>query len=242
MLALVTGGSRGIGAAIAQGLARDGHDLAVVCHSDLDGAEKTVQLCRQSGVMAKAYQADVGAEEQCSDLLAKIHADFGRVGILVNNAGITRDGLLMRMSLEQFNTVLQTNLTGMFLMCRAVLPDMIRPRQGRIINITSVSGLYGNAGQSNYAAAKAGVIGLTKSLARELGSRQITVNAVAPGFIETDMTAVLSAEIKEQSRKAISLGRLGQPSDVAGLVSFLASAKAAYITGQVIEVSGGLRL
>ena len=242
MLAVVTGGSRGIGAAIALSLADEGYDLAVICHSKLERAEATAANCREKGVRALAFQADVGSEEECRELVAKIHSELGPVDVLVNNAGITRDGLLIRMGLDQFNEVLQTNLTGMFLMCRSVLPDMIKARGGRIINITSVSGIYGNAGQANYAAAKAGVIGLTRSLAKEVGSRQITVNAIAPGFIETDMTAGLPETIKEQGKKAISLGRFGQPEDVASLAAFLASTKAAYITGQVIEVSGGLRL
>lgn len=242
MLAVVTGGSRGIGAAVARKLAENGCDLAIICRSNLQQAEAEALACCGLGVKAKAYQADISSEEDCQELITRIHDELGKVNVLVNNAGITRDGLLMRMSLDNFESVLRTNLTGMFLMCRTVVPDMVRQRGGRIINITSVSGLYGNAGQSNYASAKAGVIGLTKSLAKEVGSRQITVNAVAPGFIETDMTDVLPEAVKEQSRKAIVLGRLGQPEDVAGLVAFLASEQASYITGQVIEVSGGLRM
>jgi len=167
---------------------------------------------------------------------------MGPVGILVNNAGLTRDGLVMRMSLEQFKTVLDANLTGSFLMCRMVLPDMVKARQGRIVNLTSVAGLHGNAGQANYAASKAGIIGLTKTLAKEVGSRQITVNAVAPGFIETDMTSVLPETVKAGALKSISLGRFGRPEDISGVVAFLVSPAAAYITGQILEVSGGMIL
>ena len=242
MIALVTGASRGIGAAIALALAKAGCDLALTCLSSVEKAEQVAQVCRESGVQAIVYQADVSSEADCRTLLGKVHTDLGPVAVLVNNAGVTRDGLAMRMSLEQFTTVVDANLTGTFLMCKAVLPDMVKARTGRIINLTSVAGLYGNAGQVNYAASKAGVIGLTRSLAKEVGSRSITVNAVAPGFIETDMTSVLSDSIRESAIHSISLGRLGQPEDIAGVVAFLASPDASYITGQVIEVSGGISL
>jgi len=242
MIALVTGASRGIGAAIALALAKAGHDLALTCRSSVEKAEQVAQDCRETGVKVFVYQADVASEADCRNLIGQVHADLGPVAILVNNAGITRDGLAMRMTLEQFTSVVDANLTGTFLMCKAVLPDMVKARSGRIINLTSVAGLYGNAGQVNYAASKAGVIGLTRSLAKEVGSRSITVNAVAPGFIETDMTSVLSDSIRENAVHSISLGRLGQPADIAGVVAFLASPAASYITGQVIEVSGGISL
>ncbi|MDW7658909.1 MAG: 3-oxoacyl-ACP reductase FabG, partial [Bacillota bacterium] len=198
--------------------------------------------CRTCGVRAVVFAADIGSEEDCRRLIDSVHQALGPVGLLVNNAGMNRDGLCLRMSREQFTSVIDANLTGTFLMCRSVLPDMIKARQGRIINITSVAGLYGNAGQVNYAASKAGVIGLTLSLAKEVASRQVTVNAVAPGFIETDMTAALPDTIREQATRAIALGRLGKPEEIADLVAYLASPSASYITGQIIEISGGLVL
>lgn len=240
MNALVTGGSRGIGAAIARRLAADGCNVVIAYRGESDKAAAVAEECRALGVEAITVQADISREEDCRQLAQAARAAFGPIGILVNNAGLTRDGLAMRMSLQHFSEVLDANLTGTFLMCRAVLPDMVKARQGRIINLASVAGIYGNAGQVNYAASKAGVIGLTRSLAKEVASRQITVNAVAPGFIETDMTRVLNGQVRENVLKAIGLGRFGQPEDIAGVVSFLASPAAAYITGQVLEVSGGL--
>ena len=242
MIALVTGASRGIGAAIARQLAADGMDVAIVYRREQEQAEAVAAACRQSWVRALAFQADIASEEGCRSLLDQVRAQLGPVQVLVNNAGITRDGLCMRMSRDQFTAVLDANLTGTFLMCRAVLPDMVKARSGRIINMTSAAGVHGNAGQVNYAASKAGVIGLTLSLAKEVASRQITVNAVAPGFIETDMTAVLPDKVRDAALEAIALGRFGQPEDVAQLTAFLASSAAAYITGQVIEISGGLKL
>jgi 3-oxoacyl-[acyl-carrier protein] reductase len=242
MNALVTGGSRGIGAAIARKLAAAGHDLVISYRSEAALAAEVVAACQALGVRAAAVQADISREDDCVRLVREARQALGPISILVNNAGLTRDGLLMRMSLAQFNTVIETNLTGAFLMCKLVLPDMIKARQGRIINLTSVSGLYGLAGQANYASSKAGIIGLTKSLAKEVGSRNITVNAIAPGFIATDMTRVLPDSAREAALKAISLGRLGTPEDVAAAVAFLASPNASYITGQVLEVSGGLSL
>jgi 3-oxoacyl-[acyl-carrier protein] reductase len=242
MNALVTGGSRGIGAAIARQLAAAGHDVALSYRSEVAKADEVVADCLALGVRAFAIQADVASEADCSRLVQEARAALGPIGILVNNAGITRDGLAMRMSLQKFSTVIDANLTGTFLMCKLVLSDMVKARQGRIINLTSVAGLHGNAGQVNYAASKAGVIGLTKALAKEVASRGITVNAVAPGFIETDMTRVLPDAAREAALKAISLGRLGQPDDIAAAVVFLASPGASYITGQVLEISGGLTL
>lgn len=242
MVALITGSSRGIGAAAAVKLAEQGFDIAVVYRSETEKAAETATRCQQHHVQAAPFSADISREEDCVSLLEAVHEKLGPVNVLVNNAGITRDGLCLRMNKEQFTSVVDANLTGTFLMCRLVLPDMLKTRQGRIINLTSVAGLYGNAGQVNYAAAKAGIIGLTRSLAKEVASRQITVNAVAPGFIETDMTAKLPDKVKEQARQSIALGRFGQPEDVADLIAFLASPSAGYITGQVIEISGGLVL
>lgn len=242
MNAIITGGSRGIGAAIARKLAQNGCDVVISYRSEADKAAAIVAECQAFGVRAMAVQADVGNEEDCRRLTQEARDAFGPIGILVNNAGITRDGLSMRMSLQQFTDVIDANLTGTFMMCRAVLPDMTKARQGRIINLTSVAGLYGNAGQVNYSASKAGVIGLTRSLAKEVGSRQITVNAVAPGFIETDMTGTLNETIRQNALKSITLGRFGQPEEIAETVAFLASPAAAYITGQVLEVSGGISL
>ena len=242
MCVLITGGSRGIGAAIAREFARAGQDVAISYLGSTEKAQAVVSECEQMGVKAMAIQADVSREEDCKRLLAEAKAALGPVTVLVNNAGQTKDGLAMRMSLEQWDQIITTNLTGTFLMCRAILPDLLKARAGRIINLTSVAGLYGNAGQANYSAAKAGVIGLTQTLAKEVGSRSITVNAVAPGFIETDMTATLSDAIKDSARERIGLGRFGKAEEIASVVCFLASDAAAYITGQVIEVSGGLSL
>ncbi|NCC76555.1 MAG: 3-oxoacyl-[acyl-carrier-protein] reductase [Clostridia bacterium] len=242
MCVVITGGSRGIGAAIAREFARVGQDVAISYLGSTEKAQMVVSECEQLGVKAVAIQADVSREDDCKRLLAEAKAALGPVTVLVNNAGQTKDGLAMRMSLEQWDQIITTNLTGTFLMCRAILPDLLKARAGRIINLTSVAGIYGNAGQANYSAAKAGVIGLTQTLAKEVGSRGITVNAVAPGFIETDMTASLSDTIKDSARQRIVLGRFGKAEEIASVVSFLASEAAAYITGQVIEVSGGLSL
>jgi 3-oxoacyl-[acyl-carrier protein] reductase len=241
-LAIVTGGSRGIGAAVARRLAADGFDVVISYLSSAAPAAAVVTDCEAKGVRALAVQADVSLEADCIRLAKTARENFGPVSVLVNNAGQTRDGLAMRMSLENFTSVLDTNLTGPFLMCKAVLPDMVKARRGRIINMASIAGVYGNAGQANYAASKAGLIGLTRSLAKEVGSRNITVNAIAPGYIETDMTAGLPENLRGEALKTIDLGRFGQPEDIAGAVAFLASQDAAYITGQVLEVSGGFTL
>ncbi|MDD2374896.1 MAG: 3-oxoacyl-[acyl-carrier-protein] reductase [Eubacteriales bacterium] len=240
--ALITGGSRGIGAACALSLAKAGFNIAISYLGSAGKAETVVQSCRKIGVEAIAVQADISSEEDCMKLVKQVREELGSIYLLVNNAGITRDGLAMRMKTEQFTDVITANLNGTFIMSREVLTDMVKSRGGRIINMASVAGIYGNAGQANYAASKAGVIGLTRSLAKEVGSRGITVNAIAPGFIETDMTDVLPDKVKEAALKKIVLKRFGTVDDIAAAAVFLASAEAAYITGQVLEISGGLSL
>lgn len=238
--AIVTGAGRGIGHAIALRLAREGARVASVSRTEKN-AQKTADEINAAGAdVAKAYAVDVADHPSVQEVGTRILEDFGRVDILVNNAGVTRDGLSMRMSVDDWDTVLNTNLRGAFNFVQAVQRSMIKQRSGRIINITSVIGLIGNAGQANYAASKAGLIGFTKSLAREVASRGITVNAVAPGLIETDMTSVLSDEIRKNILSKIPLGTLGQPDDIASMVAFLASGEARYITGQVLAVDGGM--
>ncbi len=238
-IALVTGAARGIGRAVAVELARHGADVAVV-DLNLDGAVETAAEITGIGCRALALQGDVAAAREVEGFIQKITDNFGRIDILVNNAGITRDTLLMRMKEEDWDAVLNINLKGVFNCTKAVSRLMVKQKSGRIVNITSVVGLTGNAGQANYGASKAGVIGFTKSVARELASRNITVNAVAPGFIATDMTRVLPDQVKEKLAAQIPLGRLGQPEDVAAVVVFLASEEAGYITGQTITVDGGM--
>ncbi|MFN5060012.1 MAG: 3-oxoacyl-ACP reductase FabG [Chloroflexota bacterium] len=239
-VALVTGGSRGIGRAIAQSLATTGATVVVNYRGNQAAADETVASIEAAGGKAVAIQADVANAEDVERLFKEVTERFGRIDILVNNAGITRDTLMLRMKDDDWDAVMDTNLRGLFLCTRAALRPMTRARWGRIINITSVVGLMGNAGQANYAAAKAGIIGFSKSVAREIGSRSITVNAVAPGFIDTELTAVLGPEMREALIKQIPLGRLGAPEDVASLVTFLASEQAAYITGQTFNTDGGM--
>jgi 3-oxoacyl-[acyl-carrier protein] reductase len=239
-VALVTGGSRGIGRAISLSLAGTGATVIVNFRGNQAAADETVAAITAAGGTAVAVQADVANGEDVERLFKWISDQYGRLDILVNNAGITRDTLLMRMKDDDWDAVLDTNLRGIFLCTRAAMKFMARARWGRIINITSVVGLMGNAGQANYAAAKAGIIGFTKSVAREYGSRSVTVNAVAPGFIDTELTAVLGAETREALTKQIPLGRLGSPEDVSGVVTFLASEQAAYITGQTFNSDGGM--
>lgn len=239
-VALVTGGSRGIGRAIAQSLATTGATVVVNYRGNQAAADETVASIEAAGGKAVAIQADVANAEDVERLFKDVSERFGRIDILVNNAGITRDTLMLRMKDDDWDAVMDTNLRGLFLCTRAALRPMTRARWGRIINITSVVGLMGNAGQANYAAAKAGIIGFSKSVAREIGSRSITVNAVAPGFIDTELTAVLGPETREALIKQIPLGRLGTPEDVASLVTFLASEQAAYITGQTFNTDGGM--
>ena len=238
-VAIVTGGTRGIGRAVAVALAREGAAVTL-CARDLSQAEKVAADLRSSGAQALAVKADVAQASDVEEMVEACLARFERVDILVNNAGITRDGLLLKMKDEDWEAVLNVNLRGTFYCTRAVLRPMIKQRAGRIINITSVVGVMGNPGQANYAASKAGIIGLTKAVAKEVVSRGITVNAVAPGFIETEMTGSLNPELKARMLAQIPLGRFGTPEEVAALVLFLASDRAAYITGQVLHVNGGL--
>ncbi len=240
--AVVTGGSRGIGRAICLKLAGQGANIVLNYAGNAAAAEETRAACEALGVRALAVQGDVADPAACNALIDTAVETFGQVDILVCNAGITRDNLLMRMSDEEFQKVIDTNLKGTFHCMRAVIRPMMKKRRGRIISISSVVGLIGNAGQINYAASKAGVIGMTRSLAREVASRGITVNAVAPGFIRTDMTDVLGDAVKEGILRSIPLGKLGEAEDVANTVLFLASDEAAYITGQVLSVDGGMAM
>src|SRR5881398_3148378 len=239
-VAIVTGAGRGIGHAIAVRLASEGARVACVSRSE-DNAKRTAdELNSLRADSAKHYAVDVADHAAVQKIGAQILEDFTKIDILVNNAGVTRDGLAMRMSVEDWDTVINTNLRGAFSFTQAILRAMIKQRSGRIINISSVSGIMGNAGQTNYAASKAGLIGFTKSLARELASRNITVNAVAPGLITTDMTAGLSDDVKKTLHAKIPLGKTGVPEDIANAVAFLASGEASYITGQVVCVDGGM--
>ena len=239
-VALVTGGSRGIGRVIAEHLAKSGINVAICYSGNENAAQETIEACKKHGVQAMYVKADVSNADDVTEMFNQIKELMGPVEILVNNAGITRDGLLLRMSEADYDAVLDTNLKGTFLCTKAAIKEMMKARNGRIINITSIVGVQGNAGQANYSASKAGVIGFTKSVAREYGSKGITVNAVAPGFIQTAMTDQLPDNVKEAYLKQIPLARFGTPEDVADVVDFLASDKASYITGQVIEVTGGM--
>jgi 3-oxoacyl-[acyl-carrier protein] reductase len=239
-VALITGGGRGIGRAIATTLAAAGATVVVNYTANADAATETVATIANSGGSAHAVQADVRKSADVERMVNETQSIHGRIDILVNNAGITRDGLLLRMKEEDFDSVIETNLRGVYLCTQAVLRPMLRQRSGRIINISSVVGIAGNIGQANYAAAKAGMLGFTRSVAREVATRNITVNAVAPGFIETDMTHGLDDTTRQTLLSTIPLRRLGTPQDVAGLVCFLASDAAAYMTGQTLTVDGGM--
>lgn len=239
-VALVTGGSRGIGAAVARRLAAEGATVAINYAGRADAAAEVVAAIDAAGDTAAAFQADVSDATACAALVEGVVSRFGRIDVLVNNAGITRDGLLVRMSDDDWRAVIDTNLSGAFYLSRAVGKLMMKQRSGSIVNMASVVGMMGNAGQANYAAAKAGLIGLTKSVARELAGRGVRANAVAPGFIATDMTDALSETARGAATSSIAMGRLGTPEDIAATVAFLASDDAAYITGQVIAVDGGM--
>jgi 3-oxoacyl-[acyl-carrier protein] reductase len=238
-LTVVTGASRGIGQAIALALGGMGATVAGTATSEGGAAQITKTLAEQ-GVKGRGFVLNVSDEGQMGALLERAQSDYGRLYALVNNAGITRDNLLMRMKDSEWDEIMATNLTAVFKLCRLCLRDLVKAREGRIINIVSVSGEMGNAGQTNYAAAKAGVIGFTKSLAREIGSRNVTVNCVAPGFIDTDMTRDIPEAQRQAAIQHIPLGRFGQPADVAAAVAFLASPGAGYITGTTIDVNGGM--
>lgn len=241
-IAVVTGASRGIGRAIALELASQGAFVVVNYNGSKDRAEEVKKEIEAAGGKAEVYQCNVSDFEKCQAFIQDVIKTYGRLDILVNNAGITRDGLLMKMSEADFDSVIETNLKGTFNTIRFASRQMLKQRSGRIINMSSVVGIAGNAGQANYASSKAGVIGLTKAVARELASRGITVNAIAPGFIETEMTEVLSDAVKEASVAQIPLGRFGKPEDIAKTAAFLASDNAGYITGQVIQVDGGMAI
>ncbi|MEG1813300.1 MAG: 3-oxoacyl-[acyl-carrier-protein] reductase [Clostridia bacterium] len=241
-IALVTGGSRGIGRAIAMKLASSGADVAILYAGNAVAAQEVLRRIAESGVRAMAIACDVSDQAQVTSAYQQVKETLGAVDILVNNAGITRDRLAMRMRAEDFSRVISVNLAGAFHLIHAVLPDFVRRRSGRIINISSVSGLKGNAGQANYSAAKAGLIGLTKAIAREVASRGITCNAVAPGFVKTDMTAAMNEQALEAALAEVPMGRIGEAEDIAEAVAFLASDAAAYITGAVLPVDGGMAM
>lgn len=243
--ALITGASQGLGACMAKKLAQDGYNIAINCRSQQDvdsGGNAVAEECRAFGIQAECFIADVSEYKSCEEMVLAVKEKFGSIDVLVNNAGITRDGLLVRMSEENYDAVIAVNQKSIFNMMKFVSAVMIKQRSGAIINMSSVAGVYGNAGQFNYSASKAAIIGMTKTAAKELGSRGITVNAIAPGFIDTPMTQVLPEKVKEQILNAIPLKRFGQPEDIANTVSFLASDGAKYITGQTIVVAGGLSI
>ena len=241
-IAVVTGAGRGIGRGIALALAREGAMVVVNYNGSKDRAEEVVRTIEEAGGKATAVQCNISDFEAAKEFFANVVKEYGKIDILVNNAGITKDNLMMKMSEEEFQSVIQTNLAGTFHGVKFVTRPMMKQRQGRIINIASVAGVIGNMGQANYSASKAGVIGLTKAAAKELASRNITVNAVAPGFVATEMTDVLSDSVKEAAVATIPLGRFGEVEDIAETVVFLASDKAKYITGQVICVDGGIAM
>ena len=241
-VALVTGGSRGIGRAIAERLAADGHRVVVNFSSSPEAAASVVEEIRSAGGEAVAVAADVSDADAVANLMGRVGDEYGPVEILVNNAGVTRDGLLARMGSDDWDRVMEVNLRSVYLCTKAVLRGMLKNRWGRIISIGSVSGLAGNPGQANYAASKAAIVGFTKSIAKEVGSRGITANVVAPGFIESDMTAALGESALEAAIGATAIGRLGRPDDIAGAVGYLAGDEAGFVTGQVIVVDGGLTI
>ena len=239
-VAVITGGNRGIGKQIALKLAKAGYDIAINYRSEEEDLEPFTSEIKETGVEVFTYKCDVTVFEECEDFIKNVISKFGKIDVLVNNAGITKDGLLMRMKKEDFESVIDVNLIGTFNITRNVIPYMVKAKSGRIVNIASVVGISGNAGQTNYSASKAGIIGFTKSLAKEVASRNITVNAVAPGFIQTKMTDVLKDDVKEEISKQIPLKRFGTTDDVANAVNFLASEESSYITGQVLNIDGGM--
>lgn len=239
-VALITGATRGIGKEIALELAANGFDIAVNYRSKQDGMEELKKEIEKNNVRCEFVKADVANFEDCESMVKETIEKFGKIDVLVNNAGITKDGLIMRMKKEDFESVIDVNLTGTFNVTRNVIPHMLKQRSGRIINVSSVVGVAGNAGQTNYSASKAGIIGFTKSLAKEVASRNILVNAIAPGFIDTDMTSVLSDAVKEGINAQIPLKRMGTPKEVAKVVKFLSSEDSSYVTGQVLNIDGGM--
>ena len=241
-VALVTGGGRGIGRAVAVRLAGEGADVAIAYRSNDSTAEETAEEVRNAGVRCEIFKGDVAEQETVKALFDGVADAFGRIDILVNNAGLTRDNLMMRMKEDEFDEVLRTNLKGTYLCTRAALRPMIRARWGRIVNISSVVGLVGNAGQANYAASKAGIIGFTKSVAREVAQRGITANVVAPGYVETELTGSLPEKVKDQIRAQVPVGRFGEAKEVSEVVAFLASEGAGYVTGQTVAVDGGMTM
>ncbi len=241
-VALVTGGARGIGRAICLELAAYGCSVAVNCSNRIETAQEVAKECEALGVRAIAIKTDVGDHDAAKEMIDQVIEELGGIDILVNNAGITRDNLMMRMSAEDFEEVIRVNLQGVFNCMKHASRSMMKKREGAIVNISSISGVIGNVGQANYSASKAGIIGMTKSAARELASRGIRVNAIAPGFIDTDMTRTLKDSVREKLEAQILLGRLGQPEDIAKAVRFLASDEASYITGQVLCVDGGIAI
>ena len=241
-VAIVTGGGRGIGRAVAVRLAAEGANVAISYRSNDDAAQETAEAVREAGVECEVFKGDVASPEDVQVLFGGVSDAFGRLDILVNNAGVTRDNLIMRMKEEEFDEVLRTNLGGTYLCTRAALRPMIRARWGRIVNVSSVVGLVGNAGQANYAASKAGIIGFTKSVAREVAQRGITANAVAPGYVETELTGSLPENVKETIRTQVPMGRFGEAQEVAEVVTFLAGEGAGYVTGQTIAVDGGMTM
>lgn len=243
--ALITGASQGIGACIAERLAKDGYHIAINHYpsdSDKANAEKVAEACRAYGVEAELFAANVADYAQCEAMVKAVKARFGSIDALVNNAGITKDGLLLRMSEEQYDAVIAVNQKSVFNMIKLVGAVMLRQKHGRVVSLASVAGLYGNPGQMNYSASKAAIVGMTKTAAKELGSRGITVNAVAPGFIKTPMTDALTEEQREKMLGLVAMGRYGNPEEIASVVSFLCSDDASYVTGQTIEISGGLMM
>jgi 3-oxoacyl-[acyl-carrier protein] reductase len=241
-VAIVTGGGRGLGRAIATRLAQEGANLVICYRSNDSAAEETAVRVREAGVRCELFKGDVSSPGDVEALFKSVGNAFGRIDILINNAGITRDNLMMRMKEEEFDEVLRTNLKGTYLCTRAALRPMVRARWGRIVNVSSVVGLVGNAGQANYAASKAGIIGFTKSVAREVAQRGITVNAVAPGYVETELTGRLPEKVKEQIRGQVPSGRFGEPEEVAEVVAFLVGEAAGYVSGQTIAVDGGMTM